>query len=352
MADLREALYVGINEYEHRPSLCACEADARAMAEALEVEFGGKSNWTPASSALLLGARATERELLLRTENLMQAGAYDHGDVLFYFSGHADRLDDGDLLLAGVDDDPNDSDSRHGLLFSRLVRYIREAPGVNSVTIILDCCHAGAIKNIDIPVNVTVLAASRDNQQAIENDGRGRFTGILLAGLNGESVGSADLFGGVTAVSLYADANAMLNYRRDRQQPMLKACLEKIVVLKHVQPSLDIQCLRRLGGDDPRPGRGRIFDSAASVFEAYPEMEAPNAIHGEYRTGDEREQELTDSQRLMNDFKYWRNVHLIELYDEYGEPSDDLFFVCLHRGTIRLTARGRYYWNLVTQGRL
>ncbi|TPF95877.1 hypothetical protein EP30_10150 [Bifidobacterium sp. UTCIF-39] len=351
MADVREALYIGINEYDHRPSLCACEADARAMAEALEVEFGGKSNWTPVASSLLVGARATESELMTRVENLLQSGAYDHGDALLYFSGHADRFDD-DLLLAAVDDDPSDPDSRRGLRFSRLVRFIRDAQGIGSVTIILDCCHAGAIKNIDIPVNVTVLAAARDNQQAIESNGRGRFTGILLAGLNGESVGSADLFGGVTAVSLYTDANAMLNYRRDRQQPMLKACLEKIIVLKHVRPSLDIQCLRRLGGDDPRPGRGRIFDRADAAFEAYPEMEAPNADRGEYRTGDEREQDLTDSQRLMNDFKYWRNVHLIELYDEYGEPSDDLFFVCLHRGTILLTSRGRYYWNLVTQGRL
>ncbi len=82
------------------------------------------------------------------------------------------------------------------------------------VLLILDCCHSGDIANpaamnkdggksplAALRENMTVIAASRATEGAIEAGGQGLFTGALLDALEG---GAADHMGFVTAPALYA----------------------------------------------------------------------------------------------------------------------------------------------------
>ncbi|WEV59386.1 caspase family protein [Bifidobacterium sp. ESL0728] len=343
----REALYIGINHYDSEkwPLLSYCENDARSIAELLYDSDGGY-DWSSPEKSLLLGSSARESRMLDQVKALFADA--DGNDILFYFSGHADKLKRHDLLLASVEDDPDKDDERHGLRFSDLMKIIKQHPQVNTVTVILDCCHAGSIKNIDVPRNVVVLAAARENQQAAELGDHGIFTASLLAGLQG---GSADIFGNVTAVSLYADASMAITSRGARQQPVLKACLDKIIVLRHTQTGISRKQLRLLyTATDPRPEKQgcRIFSRADKKFHPYPEMEKSTASEGKMRTGQERPDELTPSMKLMEDFKIWRDAHLVNIDADDG--NHDLYWACIKGGTISLTLRGQYYWNLAAKG--
>lgn len=340
----RESLCVGINDYDWWPMLNFCEGDARKIAELLDDTDEGL-RWSTPGRSLLLGAQAREMQIRHHFEDLF--GMDDGNDILFYFSGHADKLKDGDLLLSSVEDDPADENGRHGVRFSELMDAIRRHERMNTATIILDCCYSGAIRNIDVPRNVTVLAAARDSQQATEINGHGIFTSSLIAGLEG---GSADVLGNVTAMSLYADASAAIDYRSAHQQPVIKACLEKMIVLRHVPIGLSQQQLRRLhDATDPRPERkGRpLFGSVNAVFHPYPEMESSGANEGKMRTGDEAPDSLTPSQRLMDDFKAWRDARLITIDADNG--THDLYWACVDGGSIRLTPRGKHYWSLIAK---
>ena len=69
--------------------------------------------------------------------------------------------------------------------------------------VILDCCHSGALGSSTIAggniaqlsEGLSVLTASRDSEYAMEVDGAGVFTSLLIDGLKG---GAADLRGNIT----------------------------------------------------------------------------------------------------------------------------------------------------------
>ncbi|MBT1180768.1 caspase family protein [Bifidobacterium sp. CP2] len=345
----RQALFVGIEQYDRHAPLRCCRKDARAMAKTLEFEDGGRPNWS--GRVLVDGASRDvgQDDLVAGVSHLLDST--DQDDVLFYYSGHAFLLGDGDLLLASCEDDPASPDGeRSGLRLSELIAHVkRRAARLRSVVVILDCCHAGAaVVDAAFPGdvrNMAVLAASRDDQQAREVGEHGRFTASLLAGLEGDS---ADIFGNISVVSLFADASESLERRDVTQKPVLKACLEHDIIIKRVSATITEQSLQSLVRTrDPRNG-GHVFETSRTVFHPYPDMEAPEPADGGRRSrqGNEHAKDLNEHQRLMETIKKWRDARLIAITDDSG-ATRDLYWACLNGGSVRLTPRGRYYFDLM-----
>jgi len=326
----REALYVGINTYQHRPPLQSCEEDAKQMAKILEFDYDESypnrpRNWTAPKAATLTSAhskKVTEANLMGELDRIFGDATGD--DVLFYFAGHADRIGKKDLLLATAEDDPKGV--RAGVKITDLLHRAATS-GATSVTIILDCCHAGTAANLDVSRNVTILASSDDDHQSSEIGNHGRFTACLLDGLQG---GAADNVGRITALSLYSHAAELLSFRQDGQQPVVKARLDKMVVLKRVSSTVTLDELRAI------PEK---FSTATSLFQMTPEHEGPDGVS---RTGKETYDELNDMQKEMEYFKHLRDAKLVEICP----PHKDLYWACMEYGHVQLTPRGQFYWKL------
>ncbi|MBT1173814.1 caspase family protein [Bifidobacterium sp. MA2] len=352
-----QALYVGVQRYEHHEDLRCCRADARDMARALRYDWSGNPTWE--NRILVDGDADVVDEGRFRDEVTRMLDGADHDAVLLYYSGHACRLSDGDLLLATYEDDPSAADGdRSGLRFSELVEETRRhADILRFMVVILDCCHAGAIADIELPRNMAVLAASRGDEAAREIGGHGRFTAALLMGLDGAS---ADVYGNVSVMSLYSDVNTILAMDgRGFQRPVFKAFLDRDIVLNQTRAGITPRMMSRLvDARDPRDGGRRpVFADRTSVFRPYPDMEAPEPDEDDERSsvsgtgnrsrrGDERPEELTADQRLMDEMKTWRDAHLIDIVDENGRPTD-LYWACVKGGRISLTSRGGYYFDLM-----
>ncbi|WP_163196793.1 caspase family protein [Bifidobacterium platyrrhinorum] len=343
-----QALYVGIQRYEHHEDLRCCRADAEAMAGALRFDCEGHPNWE--TTVLVDGAGDVVDGKSFRDEVGRMLRTADHDNVLLYYSGHAFRLDDGDLLLASYEDDPSAADEeRAGLRFSELVRDVRDHEGMfRSVVVILDCCNAGALAGVDLPRDMAVLAAARDGEAARESGAHGRFTDAMLMCLDGAS---ADVYGNVSVVSLFSNVSAALAADgRGAQRPMLKAFLDRDIVLKRTRTGITEEMMTRLvEAKDPRGNGTRpVFASAASVFKPYAQMEAPLPADGgrPSRSPDDRPEDFTPHQKLMDEMKTWRNAYLIDIVNEKGEPTD-LFWAVVDGGSIRLTPRGAYYFDLM-----
>ena len=83
---MRKALIVGINYYEHGPSLYGCVDDAHGVKSVLERNSDGTVNF---GVKLLTGTGQVDQVLrsVLR-ENIQELFADDSEAALFYFSGH------------------------------------------------------------------------------------------------------------------------------------------------------------------------------------------------------------------------------------------------------------------------
>lgn len=338
----RRALYVGINAYDHHPTLKAAAEDALRMAQALEFEGTGadspRRNWPAAGKALLVTSesrpRVKKQDLLARINTLFNSAVGD--EILFYFAGHGFETDDG-LLLATTEDDP--AGARAGVTVESILERVTGSR-VNSATIILDCCQAGAAAALNVSRNVAIIAGAGSDQAAAEFGERGLFTRFLLDGLQG---GAADTLGVITALSLYSYAAGVLSYLKD-QEPVIKANIEELVVLQRTKGKISLTDLRRLSPSDGSPG---MFSTTKSRNPVSPDHEATQAqsVPPLRSRPHPMPVDLTPEQQDMDYYKRLRNAGLLETVD-----GGDLFWTCLHGGEVRLTALGRYYWELADQG--
>lgn len=229
----KKAVLIGINKYADGP-LRFCVGDATAMRGWLQDSAYGFD------CTLLTDEQATTREVKLAIESTLS----DAEDVaLIYFAGHGAVTDYGTFLVTfdGVDraDD--------GLDFALLVRMIQSVSKPTcSTLIILDCCHAGAlrlgdnaavaIRDDDLSRYVhefsdrrALLAACKDTQLSEEDDtlSHGVFTDSLLNGLAGDAVTE---HGEVTVHSLYDSVARSFEPLQD-QLPVFRADLSGRIVL-------------------------------------------------------------------------------------------------------------------------
>ncbi len=194
----RDALIVGVNQYQSLPGLNAPAADAEAVAARLQTQGEFRVHRLPEvikNGRATVGSRRGVTSQMLE-ESLVQLfkpkGKNVPTTALFYYSGHGLQREAGiqEGYLATSDTDPNKGNFGISLFWLR--RLLQQSP-VRQIVIILDCCHSGELLSFSDAdpgarsgIDRLFMAASREYESAYEAlEGKHSvFTEALLSGLN------------------------------------------------------------------------------------------------------------------------------------------------------------------------
>jgi Caspase domain len=256
--DMRNALVVGIDYYEHGSPLFGCVADARAVREVLARNSDDTINF---DVRLMSGTGPVDGVQRSRLKDAVEQLFSAPGDTaLFYFAGHGHIEATGGYLLA--------SDSRRGdegLALSDIMTFANDSQSKNRI-IVLDSCHSGiagarpkGAQVSELSEGLTILTASTAEQYASEADGVGAFTALFVDALSGAA---ANLVGDITPGSVYAHVDQSLAYWQ--QRPVFKTNVKNFVSLRRVRPPISLPELRRII---------EFFPEAGMVFSLDPSFE-------------------------------------------------------------------------------
>jgi Caspase domain len=329
----RRALIVGINTYGGSMGLKACVADAEAMAKVLSRNKNAEKNF----DCNVLADRMADDSPITRPKlrvALQELFAFD-GDVLLYFSGHGFLAKTGGVLCTSdaVSGDP-------GVSMQEVVDLATQSPA-QQILIILDCCHAGDIANpamlnrdggknplATLRENMTVIAASRGAEGALEAGGHGLFTGGLVDALEG---GAADHMGFVTAPAIYVYVSR--RFTAWDQRPVYKTNATEVPCVRACEPLIERLKLQQLTTHFP------TFDHK---YQLDPEFEPEDEF------GNTKGPVNTNKVEIAKLFKSYRDTGLLKPSD----PDQQLFWVARKSGTVELTPRGQEYWWLVVNNKI
>jgi uncharacterized caspase-like protein len=176
--------------------------------------------------------------------------------------------------------------------------------------------------------NMTVIAASRATEGAIEAGGQGLFTGALLDALEG---GAADHMGFVTAPALYAYVSR--RFTAWDQRPVYKTNATEVLTVRECEPLIERLQLRQLPAHFPK---------ADHKYRLDPEYE-PEDEHGNVKEPVNKEKVA-----IAQLFKSYRDAGLLKPSD----PKLQLYWAARRSDTVELTARGREYWWLLVNDKI
>jgi hypothetical protein len=363
----KRALLIGIDYYESMPDLSGCVEDATALRAVVQRNEDGSPNY---DCRLLVnpGGPLITRDLL-RAE-WQRLFANFSGDILFYFAGHGSPTESGGALVTheGVAHDP-------GLPMDDLLA-LANASAAQEVLLILDCCHSGSLGDVAPPLSsgrapggaggaggtggtgrrqtapprgvergrssparslerlerrveqqaqlregVTILAASRSSEAAMETGIRGIFTALLLAALTG---GAADVRGNVSAAAIYAFIEQALGAWD--QRPLYKSYASTLAPVRRCEPHVTDTLLRQLPN---------YFASEDHRYQLDPTYEFTHPSH------------TPEHVAIFDAFKLYRDARLLRPVQD-----KDLYFAALNATAVALTPLGRFYWRLAQQGRI
>ncbi|MBT9313327.1 nSTAND1 domain-containing NTPase [Leptothoe kymatousa] len=242
----RDALIVGINQYQYLPKLTAAAKDAEGMASLLESHGNFRVRRLPeiidhqrptvgqnTSVSLQQLEASLVRLLIPKGDHIPEA-------VFFYFSGHGLQRDVGirEGFLATSDTQVDTSNS--GLSLSWLRRIIRHSP-IRQIVVILDCCHSGeflALKEDSWQgsdgQSYLFIAASREYEEAYESL-EGDYSVLTQAVLSGLSPQQSDS-NRVTSTDLIASITKQLS--NEIQQPLFEQGGSEIVITQKTDNNL------------------------------------------------------------------------------------------------------------------
>ena len=169
---------------------------------------------------------------------------------------------------------------------------------------------------------VTVLTACRSTESAIEINGQGVFTSLLLDALEGRC---ADLVGNISPGSVYAYVDRALGPWE--QRPIFKTNVSRFVSMRSVPPPIDPNILRNITKYFP------TTDQEYSLDPSYEYTEKDNAI-----------------QENVNIFKELQKMVSVGLVKPVAE--EHMYFAAINSGACKLTAMGLQYWKLVKSGNI
>jgi hypothetical protein len=257
------------------------------------------------------------------------------GEVLLYFSGHGFLSATGGLICTS---DATKDD--WGIPMQEIVDLALRSPA-RQILLILDCCHSGDVGNAAavnkdsgrnplamLRENMTVIAASRATEEALEAGGYGVFTRALLDALEG---GAADHMGYVTAPAIYSYVSR--RFTAWDQRPVYKTNATEVLSVRECAPLIARLQLRQLI---------KYFPNADHQYRLDPEYE-PEDEHGNVKEPVNKEKVA-----IAQLFKIYRDAGLLKPSD----PMLQLYWVARRSGTVELTARGREYWWLVVNDKL
>lgn len=321
---MRKALIVGIDDYPGK-KLNGCINDAKAVAALLEYNEDGSKNF---DVELQINV-SKKSELLGKVKTLFSGNA----DVaLFYFSGHGYVDETGGFLVT-----PDYTNDDVGVLMSTILKLANESKCKNRI-IILDCCHSGEMGKSGfegecsiIGEGVTVLTASLPLESAVEINGHGLFTNLLLSALEG---GAANVMGKITPGSIYSYVDQALGAWQ--QRPVFKTNISQFISIRDVTPRVSLQTIRSIK---------ELFKEASSQYNLDPSYEFTNSENVEHTVVEP----LAD-QKHVKIFKILQQLESVGLVEPVGE--EHMYFAAMNSKGCRLTALGQYYWKLVTEKRI
>ena len=236
----RDALIVGINQYQSLPALGAPAADAEAVAACLQTQGEFRVNRLP--EVIRKGRPAVGDRNPVTTQALEESliqlfkpkGKNIPTTALFYFSGHGLQREAGIQEGYLATSDTNPSNGNFGLSIDWLRRLLQSSP-VRQIIVILDCCHSGTFMSFAEAdpgarqgIDRLFMAASREYESAYEslNGKHSVFTQALLTGLNPHKQSG----GKVTNYALSDHVSQQL--RGEIQQPLFENSGSEIVLTR------------------------------------------------------------------------------------------------------------------------
>ena len=315
---MRKALVVGINDYPGAP-LKGCVNDATAIASMLEANGDGSPNFE-VKRMTQPGVQITRSSLREAIERLF-GGECDI--ALFYFSGHGLIGSTGGYLVT-----PDYKKHDEGILMDQILSLANHSKAKNKV-VIFDCCHSGAFgtpKITDSAVaqlseGLSVLTASRDSESALEVNGCGIFTSLVVDALRG---GASDLRGHITPGSIYAYVDQALGAWD--QRPIFKTNITRFVSLRTIPPPVPLAKLRLLCTYFQKPQHEYRLDPS-------------------YEFTDTRKNDTNVA--IFKDLQKYESVGLVIPVGE-----EHMYFAAMNSKTCRLTALGYHYWRLINEKRI
>ncbi len=244
---MRKALVIGIDYYQHVPSLFGCVNDAHAVQAVLERHANGKPNFGVQLMTATGGETALSRPDI--KDEVARLFADKHDIALLYFAGHGHVESTGGYLCA--------SDCKRGddgLALGEVLTMANDSPSQNKI-IVLDSCHSGVAgtpagrQAAEINEGMTILTASTKDQYASEENGSGVFTALFVDAMRGAA---ANLVGDVTPGSVYAHIDQSLGPWQ--QRPVFKTNVTRFVSLREVAAPVDLAELQQMTALFPSVG--------------------------------------------------------------------------------------------------
>ena len=315
---MKKALIVGINDYPSSP-LSGCVNDASAIGAILESNGDSSPNF--GVRMITCPSTAITRPVL--REAIEQVFAGDSNMALLYFSGHGYIKSTGGYL---VTTDAKKYDE--GISMDDILSLANQSKAKNKV-IILDCCHSGAMGTPSLSGNSTaqlsegmsVLTASRDSEYAVEVNGAGVFTSLLIDALKG---GAADIRGNITPGSLYAYVDEALGAWD--QRPIFKTNVTSFSPLRIIQPKVS-------------------FDTLRKITQYFPTADAEHPLNPTYE--DTEPKADPENVKIFKDLQKFQSVGLVVPVN-----AEFMYFAAINSTSCRLTALGYQYWRLVNEKKL
>jgi hypothetical protein len=317
---VRKALVVGIDFYEHASALYGCVNDAHNIKAVLERNGDGTKNF----GVQMLSGTGPNRPVNRRDLRDAASELFSSNDeiALFYFAGHGFVDDIGGYLVASNTEDGND-----GIPLSDIIQMANESPAQNKL-IMLDSCHSGIAGNrnakdshVTLNTGVTILTASSQTQYAMEEDGSGLFTTLLVDALNG---GASDLMGYITPGAVYAHIDQSLG--EWDQRPLFKTNVSSFSSLRRVSAPIDLSVLRKICDYFPNPADDHQLDP-----DYEPDSPTPDKAKNEI---------LADLQEMVK----------VNLVRPNGETH--MYYAAMNSKSCGLTLLGEHYWKLVNKGQI
>lgn len=315
---MKKALIIGINNYPSSP-LSGCVNDANSIATILESNGDGSPNF--GVRLITSPSDIVDRSSLREAIERLFSGESDM--TLLYFSGHGFIKSTGGYL---VTTDAKRYDE--GVSMDEILTLANQSKAKNKV-IILDCCHSGALGQASVTGNniaqlsegLSVLTASRDSESALEINGSGVFTSLVVDALKG---GAADLRGNITPGSLYAYVDEALGAWD--QRPIFKTNVSSFASLRTSPPKVPLATMRKI-----------------ITYFSSPEAEHP--LDPSYEDTDSRAKE--NNVKIFKDLQKFQSVGLVVPVDE-----EFMYFAAMNSKSCKLTALGYQYWRLVHEKKL
>jgi hypothetical protein len=327
---MRKALIVGINHYDHITSLYGCVNDAVSVSEVLEQHGNADRDKNFRTPRLMTAANADEA--ITRRELKDAVGDLFSGDAeiaLLYFAGHG-HIDDIGGYLCASDCERGDD----GLSLDEVMTMANISPATNKV-IILDSCHSGVTGSratqpgiSELKEGVTILTASTAKQYAMEKDGSGLFTTLLVDALNGAA---ANLVGDITPGSVYAHIDQSLG--EWAQRPIFKTNVKTFVSLRKVMPPIPRDDLRKLTEHFPTADYQLQLDPSFEPERTKDQIEDPS---------------IPPPDPAKNEvFARLQRYVKVNLVRTVGAPH--MWHAAMQSKPCELTVLGRHYWNLAAE---